>query len=121
MLNFENVIAIIFHICFQFFIKINFECYNLLIDWVPLIIKYTERKKIWSKCYLIISNFLKTLVLLLSFWTEYGYGCVRVRRVSMATGASLISLHWKFRELISWILVTPMAIFRLAAFAELQD
>ena len=46
MLNFENVIAIIFHICFQFFIKINLECYNLLIDWVPLIIKYTERKKI---------------------------------------------------------------------------
>ena len=36
-----------------------------------LIIKHTERKK-WSKCYLTISNFLKKLVWLLSFWIEYG-------------------------------------------------
>ena len=36
------VIAIIFHIYFQFFI---FECYNVLINLVLEIIKHTERKK----------------------------------------------------------------------------
>ena len=30
------------------------------------------KKKTWSKYYLTISNFLKKLVWLLSFWTEYG-------------------------------------------------
>ena len=57
---------------FSIFIKIIFECYNLLIDLVPEIIKHTERKQIWSKYYLTISNFLKKLVWLLSFWIEYG-------------------------------------------------
>ena len=32
---------------------------------------YWKKKKIGSKCYLKISNFLKTLVWLLSFWIEY--------------------------------------------------
>ena len=32
---------------------------------------YWQKKKIGSKCYLKISNFLKTLVWLLSFWIEY--------------------------------------------------
>ena len=31
-----------------------------------------KEKKIWSKCYLTISNILKKLVWLLSSWTEYG-------------------------------------------------
>ena len=48
-----------------------FECYNLLLDLVPKIIKHTERKKIY-KCYLAISNCLKKLVWLLSFWIECG-------------------------------------------------
>ena len=33
---------------------------------------YWEKKKIWSKCYLTMSSFLKKLVWLLSFWIEYG-------------------------------------------------
>ena len=42
VLSFQNVIAIIFHIYFQFFIS---QYYNLLIDLVLEIIKYNERKK----------------------------------------------------------------------------
>ena len=42
VLNFQNVIAIIFCIYYQFFI---FECYNLFIYLVAEIIKHTERKK----------------------------------------------------------------------------
>ena len=45
VLNFHSVIAIIFHIYFQFLI---FECYNLLINLAFEIIKHTARKKVIS-------------------------------------------------------------------------
>ena len=54
------------------FIFFIFECYSLLINLVLEIIKHAERKKIWSKFYLTISNFLKKLAWLLWFWIEYG-------------------------------------------------
>ena len=133
------VIAIIFHIYFQFFI---FECYNVLINLVLEIIKHTERKKKWSKCYLTTSNILKKLVWLLSFWIEYGNNCQLLFFPESKFNAYLCNLrwhhnrfqtlrrcyrgifnfrHWKFGKLMSWVLLTSMPIFRLVEFVELQN
>ena len=72
MLNFENAIAIIFIYIFNFYqdyfwmlqFTDRFSSLNHQACW--------KKKDIWSKCYLIISNFLKKVVWLLSFWIEYG-------------------------------------------------
>ena len=114
------------------FIFFIFECYSLLINLVLEIIKHAERKKIWSKFYLTISNFLKKLAWLLWFWIEYGSnylfffqnlssGRFQTLRRWDVMGASLISQHWIFGKLISWVLLTSMPIFRLVEFVELQN
>ena len=103
---------------------------------------YWKKKEIWPKCYLTISNVLKKLVWLLSFWIEYGnnyqlfffpeckfnvYLCHlrwhhnRFQTLKTCYVASLISRHWKFGKLISLLLVTSMPIFRLVEFVELQN
>ena len=97
---------------FSIFIKIIFECYNLLIDLVPKIIQHTE-KKIY-KSYLTILNVLKKFVWLLSFYIAYG------------NNNRFQTLRWclnieKFGKLIPWVLNTSMPIFRLVAFVELQN
>ena len=89
-LNFQNVIAYMFSI----FIKIISECYNLLIDLVPYIIMDTERKKKWFKCYLVISNFLKKSVWLLSFWIEYGNNYQLVFFPESKFNVYLCNLRW---------------------------
>ena len=108
-----------------------FECYNLLIDLVPEITKHTEhteRKKIWAQCYLTISDFLKKLVWLLSFWIEYGNNYQLLFFPESKLNVYLCNLRWhdnrfqtlrrcyrgifKFLtlKLISWVPVTSMLI-----------
>ena len=126
---------------FSIFIKIIFVWYNVLIDLAPWIIKHTERKKIWSKCYTTISNFLKKLVWLLSFWTEYGNNYQLFFLPESKFNVYLHNLRWrhnrfqtlrcyggisnfatlKFGKLIPWVLVTSMPIFRPVAFTELLN
>ena len=114
--SFQNIIAIIFHIFSIFYFRIlqfteRFSSWN-----------HHWKKKKWSKCYLTISNFLKKLVWLLSFWIEYRkyyqllffpeskfnvYLCIlrshhnRFQTLKNVTGSSLIFWHWKFGKLIS--------------------
>ena len=68
-LDFQNVIAITFHLCFQF------QDYFWMLQFTDRFSSLNHQvywKKKISKCSLTISNFLTKSVWLLSFWIEYG-------------------------------------------------
>ena len=60
VLNFQNIIAIIFHICFQFlsrlFLNVTTYCSKQFLKSSSIL-----KEKILSKCYLTTSNFLNKL------------------------------------------------------------